>query len=100
MIELLSGEDVRNRNRAANMARSSFYVCPVCGNVIRTAGEAVTLPAVQDFGFLTALTDGLKLEWDDGEIRMKKGESFFLPCKGPALYLSGNGDAALSMPRG
>ena len=60
----------------------------------------MTLPAVQDFGFLTALTDGLKLEWDDGEIRMKKGESFFLPCKGPALYLSGNGDAALSMPRG
>ena len=69
-------------------------------DLIRTAGEAVTLPAVQDFGFLTALTDGLKLEWDDGEIRMKKGESFFLPCKGPALYLSGNGDAALSMPRG
>ena len=51
VIELLSGEDVRNRNRASNMLRTRFYVCPVCGNVIRTIGEAVvsccglTLPA-------------------------------------------------------
>ena len=50
VAELLSGEDVRNRNRAANMARSRFYVCPVCGNVLAAAGEAaisccgVTLP--------------------------------------------------------
>lgn len=41
VIELLSGEDVRNRNRSAHMARGRFYVCPVCGNVIRTVGEAV-----------------------------------------------------------
>ncbi len=41
VIELLSGEDVRNRNRAADMARGKFYVCPVCGNAIRTSGEAV-----------------------------------------------------------
>lgn len=38
--ELLSGNDVRNRNRAAHMARTVFYVCPVCGNVILAAGEA------------------------------------------------------------
>jgi DNA-binding XRE family transcriptional regulator len=53
VIELLSGEDIRNRNRASNMARSSFYVCPVCGNVIRTTGEAtisccgITLPPLE-----------------------------------------------------
>ena len=53
VIELLSGEDVRNRNRAADMARGKFYVCPVCGNVIRTSGEAVisccgiTLPPLE-----------------------------------------------------
>lgn len=41
VIELLSGEDIRNRNRSAHMARGKFYVCPVCGNVIQTTGEAV-----------------------------------------------------------
>ena len=50
VIELLSGEDVRNRNRSSNLARMRFYVCPVCGNVIQTIGEAlvsccgITLP--------------------------------------------------------
>lgn len=41
VIELLSGEDVRNGNRSSNMAKGRIYVCPVCGNVIRTVGEAV-----------------------------------------------------------
>ena len=41
VIELLSGEDVKNQNRAFNMMKGKFYVCPVCGNVIRATGEAV-----------------------------------------------------------
>ncbi len=41
LIELLSGEDVRNRNRSANVARSFFYICPVCGNILQSIGEAV-----------------------------------------------------------
>jgi DNA-binding XRE family transcriptional regulator len=41
VIELLSGEDIRNSNRASNMRKSRFYVCPVCGNVIFSSGEAV-----------------------------------------------------------
>lgn len=41
VIELLSGEDISNMNRASNMAKSRFYVCPVCGNVIVASGEAV-----------------------------------------------------------
>ena len=41
VLELLSGEDVRNRNRASNIAKGKVYVCPVCGNVIRTVGETV-----------------------------------------------------------
>ena len=41
VIELLSGEDIRNRNRSFKMEKSSFYVCPVCGNVIQATGEAV-----------------------------------------------------------
>ena len=41
VIELLSGNHVTNVNRTANMARGKWYVCPVCGNVIRSTGEAV-----------------------------------------------------------
>lgn len=41
VIELLSGENIRNRNRAFNMLKSVWYVCPACGNVICAAGEAV-----------------------------------------------------------
>ena len=53
VIELLSGEDIRNLNRSSNMAKGKFYVCPVCGNVIRATGEAVvsccgiTLPPLE-----------------------------------------------------
>ena len=41
VIELLSGTDIRNRNRAFNMLKSVFYVCPACGNVVCATGEAV-----------------------------------------------------------
>ncbi len=53
VIELLSGEDVRNRNRSSNMLKGRFYVCPVCGNVIQSCGEAlisccgITLPPAE-----------------------------------------------------
>lgn len=53
VIELLSGEDIRNTNRSCNIAKGQFYVCPVCGNVIRSTGEAVvsccgiTLPPLE-----------------------------------------------------
>ena len=41
VIELLSGDDIRNTNRSFNMYKSKFYVCPLCGNVVCSAGEAV-----------------------------------------------------------
>ena len=41
VIELLSGNDVKNANRSANVARSKIYVCPVCGNVIHSLGDVV-----------------------------------------------------------
>ena len=53
VIELLSGEDIRNLNRSSKMSRSRFYVCPVCGNIIQASGEAVisccgiTLPPLE-----------------------------------------------------
>ena len=40
VTELISGNTVHNANVAANMLRSKFYVCPVCGNVIHSMGEA------------------------------------------------------------
>ena len=39
VAELFTGGHAENRNRAANMLRSVFYVCPVCGNVIVSAGR-------------------------------------------------------------
>ena len=53
VAELLSGECVVNRNRSANLLRGSFYVCPVCGNVLWAAGQGsysccgVTLPPLE-----------------------------------------------------
>lgn len=38
VAELISGNTVYNSNISANMLRSQFYVCPVCGNVIHGMG--------------------------------------------------------------
>ena len=53
VIELMNGEQIINKNVSANMLRCKFYVCPVCGNVIHSAGNAVvsccgiTLPPLE-----------------------------------------------------
>lgn len=53
VIELMNGEHIINKNVSANMLRSKFYVCPVCGNVIHGSGSAVvsccgiTLPCLE-----------------------------------------------------
>ena len=53
VIELMNGEHITNRNISANMLRCKFYVCPVCGNVIHSIGNAVisccgiTLPPLE-----------------------------------------------------
>ena len=53
VIELMNGEHITNRNVSANLLRSKFYVCPICGNVIHATGSAVisccgvTLPALE-----------------------------------------------------
>ena len=41
VLELLSGENIQNTNRCANMLRSLWYVCPVCQNVIHSTGQAM-----------------------------------------------------------
>lgn len=53
ILELFSGEDIINTNKAFNMQRMKLYVCPICGNIIQSTGEAVisccgiTLPALE-----------------------------------------------------
>lgn len=53
VIELFSGNEVRNQNKSFNMKKILFYTCPVCGNVIQAIGGAVisccgiTLPPLE-----------------------------------------------------
>lgn len=53
VIELMSGDAVTNKNTSGNMLRTKFYVCPICGNIMHTVGDAVisccgiTLPALE-----------------------------------------------------
>ena len=53
LIELMNGEQIINKNVSANMLRCKFYVCPICGNIIHSTGNAVvsccgvTLPPLE-----------------------------------------------------
>ena len=53
VIELMNGEKIVNRNVSANLLRSKFHVCPLCGNVLFSTGNAlvsccgITLPALE-----------------------------------------------------
>ena len=53
VMELMSGETIINKNASSNMLFSEFYVCPVCGNIVRTSGKAlisccgITLPPLE-----------------------------------------------------
>ena len=40
VTELLTGSDIVNSNISANMLRARLYVCPVCGNVLYSVGDA------------------------------------------------------------
>ena len=53
LIELFSGENVVNANRSFHMLRTKLYVCPICGNILHSTGEAIvsccgiTLPPLE-----------------------------------------------------
>lgn len=48
--ELLTGEQIINTNRSANIMKSNIYICPICGNILFSTGAAlvsccgITLP--------------------------------------------------------
>ena len=53
VIELMNGQHIANKNISANMLRCKFYVCPLCGNMIHSIGDAlvsccgITLPPLE-----------------------------------------------------
>lgn len=53
VLELMNGEQIVNRNSSGNVLRSRLYVCPICGNVLTSMGDAVisccgvTLPPLE-----------------------------------------------------
>ena len=53
VIELMNGQHITNQNSSANMPRCKFYVCPICGNILHSLGDAVvsccgiTLPPLE-----------------------------------------------------
>ena len=75
--ELFSGEIVTNKNTSSNVLRAKFYVCPVCGNIVHSMGDAVvnccgiTLPPLTAEAFDT-----------DHEITVEKVEDeYFVSVK-------------------
>ena len=41
VTELMSGNTVTNKNTSCNILRSKIHVCPICGNIISSTGNAV-----------------------------------------------------------
>lgn len=72
VAELLSGNAISNMNVSGNMMRSKFYVCPVCGNIIHSMGEA----AINCHGVL--LTPAVAEKTDENhKIHIEKVEDEF-----------------------
>lgn len=77
--ELLSGKQMINANRAANMLRSNLYVCPVCGNVFHSTG----LAAISCCGVALPPLEAEECD-NDHEITCEKIEyEYFISAKHP-----------------
>ena len=68
-------------------------------DVIRCDGAEI-LPEIGEFGILTSLRGSLSLRWENGEVKLKEGETCFIPRSAPKAHLRGDGYAALAMPNG
>jgi len=67
VAELMNGQYYENKNRAANMKKSCFYVCPLCGNVIHSLGEG----AYSCCGIMLPKAEGEEADTEH-EIRVEK----------------------------
>ena len=117
LIELMNGEPITNKNVSANLLRSKFYVCPVCGNLLHSTGGAVisccgiTLPPLEAEG--EDISHGITIQPVEDEHfitishPMEKGHfiSFvaFVTCDRVQLvkfYPEGNAETRLSLRGG
>ena len=108
--ELLCGQTIVNQNRSANMLKSRFYVCPVCGNVLFARGDAmisccgIQLPALE--AEEPDETHQMKVQRAEDEIYVssdhRMNKDHYLPfvgymtpdrCEIRALYPEGNAEA-------
>jgi transcriptional regulator with XRE-family HTH domain len=69
IIELMSGDVISNSNKAFNMKRLKFFVCPICGNIMCSTGNAlisccgISLPSLE-----------AETEDEDHKIKIEKSE--------------------------
>ena len=108
--ELLCGQTIVNQNRSANMLKSLFYVCPVCGNALFARGDAmisccgIQLPALE--AEEPDATHSMEIQRPEDELfvfsdhRMSKDHylsfiAYMTPdrCEIKALYPEGNAEA-------
>ena len=54
VIELMSGNTVINKNPSSNILRSKFYVCPLCGNIIRTISSLLFFDSSTEISWFKA----------------------------------------------
>ena len=81
VTELISGNTIQNANVSANMLRSKFYVCPVCGNVIQSTGEAVIhCHGIQLTPLEAEPTDADRPQHDERAVHLVCGGSIFRCC--------------------
>ena len=116
VIELFAGQDVVNTNRSFNILKTRFYVCPICGNVIQSTGEAVvsccgiTLPELEADASDKAHTLSVEAVEDEyyvcinHEMTKKHYISFIAAVRDDGveikkLYPEGNAEARFKMNR-
>lgn len=77
LTELMTGCIASNDNRSANMLRTAFYVCPVCGNIIHSVGGGsysccgIALPRLEAES--EGEDHGISVDKSDGEYYVTMG---------------------------
>ncbi|MGN0661258.1 MAG: helix-turn-helix domain-containing protein [Oscillospiraceae bacterium] len=69
VMELMSGNRIVNKNISCNILRSKIFVCPVCGNIIHTTGDAL----INCCGITLCALEAEETD-DSHEIRIKEVE--------------------------
>lgn len=69
--ELFSGNIKENQNISANLRKSAFYICPVCGNVIHAIGQCniscCGINLIEEYADLCNIEHNITLEISDNE---------------------------------